>query len=111
MIVLNMCFVLGRPFQAIRLFVHEVRSLPYSEAPERIFTQVGSGLTHKHYTRLELLTRDKHTFLLLSFVNYGHKKPYNIGPFSSICGHGQEPTQGVKSSKVFLLDSLLEILD
>jgi len=41
---------------------------------------MGSGLTCKHCTRLERLARDKRSCLLRTFVNYGRKKFYNIGP-------------------------------
>jgi len=41
---------------------------------------VDSGVTHNHYTRLEKLARDKHSSLLRTFVNYGHKKFYNVEP-------------------------------
>ena len=40
------------------------------------------GLIHKHLTRLEKLARDKRSSLLRTFVNYGHKKLYNVGPKS-----------------------------
>ncbi len=46
------------------IFVGKVRSLPYSVAPERHFTQISSGLTPKHYTRLENLASDKDSRLL-----------------------------------------------
>jgi len=62
------------------MFVGEVRSLTFRGAPERCFTQVGYGLTHKRWTRLERLARDKHSSLLQKYVNYGHKKFYNTGP-------------------------------
>ncbi len=39
----------------------------------------GFSLTHKLYTRLEMLVMDKCSSLLRKFVNYGHKKVYNIG--------------------------------
>jgi hypothetical protein len=51
--------VLGRPFQVSPMLVGKVRSLPYNEAPERYFTRVGTGLTHKHKTWLERTARDK----------------------------------------------------
>jgi len=35
------------------MFVGKVRSLPYSAAAKRYFTQVGSGLIRKHMIRLE----------------------------------------------------------
>jgi hypothetical protein len=42
---------------------------------------VGSGLSHKHQTRLE---RDKHPSLLRKVVTYGRKKFYNIGACSQL---------------------------
>jgi len=39
------------------------------------------GLTRKHWTRLERLARDRHFSLFRKFVNYSHKKLYNIGPW------------------------------
>jgi hypothetical protein len=38
----------GRPFQFSLIFVGKARSLPWSRAPERCSTRVGSGLTRKH---------------------------------------------------------------
>jgi hypothetical protein len=38
------------------------------------------SLSHKYSTRLESLARDKHSSLLRTFVNYGRKKFYIIGP-------------------------------
>ncbi len=37
-------------------------------------TQVGSGLTRKHYARLERPNRDKHSSLFDPFVKYDSKK-------------------------------------
>ncbi len=45
-----------------------------------MFIKIWSVLTHKHFTRLERLARDKHSTLLSTFVNYGCKKLNNIGP-------------------------------
>jgi hypothetical protein len=56
------------------------RSLHSSGGPERCFTQVGSGLTSKHWTRQERLARDKHSSLLRKSVNYGRNKFYDTGP-------------------------------
>ncbi len=56
------------------MFVGEARSLLQSGAPERGFTWVGYGFTHKHETRLERLARIKHFNLLLQYVNYVYKK-------------------------------------
>jgi hypothetical protein len=38
-------FVSGKPFQLSIMFVGKARSLPEIAAPERCFTQVGSGFT------------------------------------------------------------------
>ncbi len=45
---LNEAFVSGKPFQPSLMFVGKAKSPTYSGAPERCFTQVGSGLTCKH---------------------------------------------------------------
>jgi hypothetical protein len=58
----------------------EAKSLLWSGTTERCFILVGFGLTCNHYTRLEELARDKHSFLLQKFVNCGQKKSYSIGP-------------------------------
>jgi hypothetical protein len=47
-------------------------------------TLVGSGLIHKHWTRLERLASDKCSSLLQKVVNYGRKKFYNIGPWKDV---------------------------
>ncbi len=41
---------------------------------------------YKHQTRLERPVRDKHSWLLRTFVNYGRKKFYKIGKFAFITG-------------------------
>ncbi len=57
------------------------RSLPQSGARERFFILgQAPGLTHKHQNRLRRLVGEKHSSLLRTFVNYGHKKFCNIGP-------------------------------
>ncbi len=48
-----------RPSQPCLKFVGKARSLLSNGAPERCFTQVGSGLTLKHSAKLEMLARDK----------------------------------------------------
>jgi hypothetical protein len=64
-------FVSDKPFQpSLMLAVGNVRSLPLSGAPERSFSKVSSGLTHKHYTRLERVAKDKYSSLLGPFVSY-----------------------------------------
>jgi hypothetical protein len=47
------------------MFVGKARNLPFSGATERCSIQVGSGLTHKHLTRLQRPPRNKY------LVNYG----------------------------------------
>ncbi len=44
------------------------------------FIQIGYGLTHKHWTKLERPGRDKHSSLFRNSVNYSRKKLYKIGP-------------------------------
>ncbi len=39
----------------------------------------GLGLTHKHYTKLEKLTWDKHASLFETFVNYGSSITLAVG--------------------------------
>ncbi len=57
------------------MFVGKARSLPKSDAFERCFTLVGSGLNRKHYTKLKRFARDKRSSLLQK----GSKKFYNMG--------------------------------
>jgi hypothetical protein len=49
-----------------------------------LHSRVVYGLTQKHLTRLERLSKDKHSSLLQTFENYGLKKFYNIDTWSSI---------------------------
>jgi hypothetical protein len=72
-------FVPSKPFPLSLMFEGMARSLPKSGAPERCFTWVGSCVTRKHYTILEMLARDTHSSLLPKFVTYGGKRFYNIG--------------------------------
>jgi hypothetical protein len=60
------------------MFVGYARSLSKSEAPERYFTQVCSGLTCKHLTSMARLYTDKYSSLLQKFVNYNGRKFYGI---------------------------------
>ncbi len=64
------------PFQHSPMFAGT-----YPRVEESCFTWVGSGLTHRHQTRLERLARNKHTSLLRKSVNYGRKKFYSTGPW------------------------------
>jgi hypothetical protein len=67
------------------MFAGKARSLHWSGAPEK----VGSSLTCKHFTRLERLSRDKHSGLLQKPLNYSHKKFYNTGPMIGFWTHQQ----------------------
>jgi hypothetical protein len=60
-------------FQPSLMFVGKARSLPYSGEPESFFTQVGSGLSHKHWAsleRLERLARGQTLELIIDICNY-----------------------------------------
>jgi hypothetical protein len=59
----KLVFVPGKPSA---MFVDKVRSIPFSGA----LTRVGSGLAHKHYTRLRIV-EDKQSSLLWTFLNCG----------------------------------------
>ncbi len=52
--------------------------------PKRLFTLLGSGNTHKHFTRLERPARYKHSSLFWTFVNYSCKRFFNVGPRSCL---------------------------
>ncbi len=72
-------FVPGKLFQLSVMIVGKAGAY-LAEALFRCSTLgYAPGLTHKHYTRLERLNRNKHSSLLRTFVNYGRKKFYNIG--------------------------------
>jgi len=77
-------FDVEKPFQPNLMFVGKATGPHLSGAPERCFTWVGSGLTRKHYTRLERLVREKHSSFLQKSVNYASKKFYRIGPWSQL---------------------------
>jgi hypothetical protein len=55
------------------MFFGKSRGLPKCGATERYFNWVSSSLTSKHQTRMVRLAGDKHSSLLQTFVNYGHK--------------------------------------
>jgi hypothetical protein len=65
--------LLSWPFQLSLIFVSKATGPPYSGASERGFSQAGSGLSHKHWTKLERPLCDKHFSLLWNFVNYSSK--------------------------------------
>jgi hypothetical protein len=71
------------------MFVGNAKSLPYSETPERGFTQVGSGLSCKHKTGSEKLAREKHSGLSQTFVNCRRKKFFDIDTWTlALCSDG-----------------------
>ncbi len=45
------------------MFASKASTLPKSGAPEQCYTRVGSTLTLKHYIRLEMPAKDKHSSL------------------------------------------------
>ncbi len=47
-------------------------------------TRVGSGLTIKHYTRLERFVRNKHSRLIRGLIYYGQKKFHHIGSWMEV---------------------------
>jgi hypothetical protein len=57
-------FVSGKPFQPSLMFVAKARNLPQSEVHLRCSTQVGSSFTN----------------IFRTFVIYGRKKFFTIGP-------------------------------
>ncbi len=75
-------FVTGKPFQPSLIFVGKARNFPYSGVHFKCSTHVGSSLIHKHWTILEGIATDKPSSLLRTFVNYGRKKFFIIGPRS-----------------------------
>jgi hypothetical protein len=70
----------GKPLHHIIMFVGKAKSLPWSGTPGSFFTQAGSGLVHKHQTRLEGPSSNQHSSLLLTIINYGCKKVLYRGP-------------------------------
>jgi hypothetical protein len=62
------------------MFVGKTGAYPIEE-PFRYSTRVKApGLAHKQQTSLESLARDKHSSLLLTFINYGVKSFITLGP-------------------------------
>ncbi len=77
-------FVLAKLLQSSLIFVSKARSLPLCRAPERYLTQIGCGLTWKHYTRLEKFAEDKHSGLLQKFVKYDCKCFITMAPVADV---------------------------
>jgi hypothetical protein len=51
----------GGPFEPSLMFIGKARSLPKSGEPKMCFARAGSGLIHKHLTRLESPNKDKYS--------------------------------------------------
>ncbi len=68
-------FVPGKPLQTSLTFVDRATAYLFACSTLRYV----HGLTHNHETKLERLTRDKHSSLVRTFVNYSCKKFCNIG--------------------------------
>jgi hypothetical protein len=69
-------------FQPSPMFLGKARV--YQKSTLQVFkcsTRLVPGISHKHYTRLEKLAREKQVSLLGLFVNYDNKKFYSIGPW------------------------------
>jgi len=61
------------------MIVGKVRPGAYPRVPEIYVTRVGSGLTYKHYSRLERFFGEKHPSLLSNISKLLPLKIYNIG--------------------------------
>jgi hypothetical protein len=61
------------PDMSFQFVCGKARSLPNSGTPEGCFTRLGSGLTHKHQTRLERPSSDKRSSVLRILVTYFSK--------------------------------------
>ncbi len=71
-----------------------------------IHYRVSSGLTHKHYTRLERLVKDKRSSLLRKVVNYGRKSFITLGlqwRRNTVCGLTNNIRLGLKVQKQDLI--------
>ncbi len=66
-------FVNGKPFQPSLMFVGKAGAYPIEEPFRCCTLGQASGLAHKQETRLERLTRDKHSNLLRNFINHRQK--------------------------------------
>ncbi len=84
-------FVSGKLFKPSLMVVGKARAYPRGQHLKRCSTWVGSNLTHKHYTKLEKLATNKYSSLLRRFINYSHKKFYNIETRSLAPDHSAFP--------------------
>ncbi len=65
------------------MFVGKARSLPYSGAPERCFIHVFSGIIRLGWKGLPGTNALAYYKKVMTYV---HKKFYNIGLWSNVCG-------------------------
>jgi hypothetical protein len=68
-------FVPVRPFQPSLMFAGEAKP------GTKHVLHLGRLRPYKYLIRLEKLARDKHSILLGTFVKYGRKKLYDLGPY------------------------------
>ncbi len=71
-------------FPKLSNVVGKARSLPQSGPSERFFTQVGYNLTCKRRLDWMSFSRDKHSSLLQTFLNYRYKNLYTILAWSQM---------------------------
>ncbi len=64
----------------LRIFVISLSVCPWQAFPAWSNVCGQFGLTHRHYTSMEMLAIDKHSCLLRKSVNYDRKKFYSTGP-------------------------------
>jgi len=69
-------FVPGKVFQPSLMLLSKAGAYPSGTSFQVLSCNVGSCLTHKHWTRPEKRARDKSSSLFQTLVNYGLKKFY-----------------------------------
>ncbi len=82
-------YVRGKPTHPSLMFARKAGACPLRSFPSRVNS-------HKHKTRLETPSTDKHSSFLRIFINYWHKKFYKlpwgyaddeyVGPYLGIAG-------------------------
>ncbi len=79
-------FVHGKPLQPCLMFEGEAGAYPRMGQMKCASPGEAPRLTYQHWTILERSIRDEHCSLFQTFVNYGRKKFYNIGPLGANAG-------------------------
>jgi hypothetical protein len=83
-LIIKIHFTLLKIFWLLKTLIFVVQEEPFSLSISafRVFhSRVGflaTGLTHKHYTIQQRPAMDKHSNILIPFINYGRKRFYNI---------------------------------